>query len=416
MLLIFKLFLVVFQLPKFFYLCKDSVWGVRKACADAFMPVSCVCSRSVRHSELSPLFINLLRDQSRWVRMAAFQALGHFISTFADPSITGLLNYDNGEIVITDPEQLSIRLTELEEQRAKEALDEKQEGEEEEALKLDQGQLMASEKQHESGPQVAPSSTESIEDGSDVAKKSIDEATDSDSLVPPPICDAETVISDSDIVIESSQTAAGHLTETNETSTETNVEDTDGIMELCDPAANDSNGNSIMHDAEVRLISQSFENINLCPEEIRAKSYLDSMLPDVNAENFNSFLFWREPLINLDPEKESSNLIKKTDSSDDGIDDEQVVNCLTGGGLSSLKEDKFHPPEEDDEEDDDDMVNIEPLTGEGDHTLETISKTVDIYDGTALDSITHEVIPSLGGSRGNRSMFFSSLSRTPLKL
>ena len=73
------------------------------------MPVSCVCSPSVRQSELSPLFINLLRDQSRWVRMAAFQALGPFISTFADSTITSLLHNDNGEIVITDAEQLAKR-------------------------------------------------------------------------------------------------------------------------------------------------------------------------------------------------------------------------------------------------------------------------------------------------------------------
>ncbi len=108
---------VLLQLPKFFYLCEDGVWGVRKACADVFMPVSCVCSPSVRRSELSPLFVNLLRDQSRWVRMAAFQALGPFISTFADPSITALLHNDNGEIVITEPETLARRLDELEEER-----------------------------------------------------------------------------------------------------------------------------------------------------------------------------------------------------------------------------------------------------------------------------------------------------------
>merc|ERR1712024_340842 len=100
-------------LPKFFYLCEDGVWGVRKACADVFMPVSCVCSPSVRQSELSPLFVNLLRDQSRWVRMAAFQALGPFISTFADPAITALLQNQNGEIVITDPEQLAERLAKV---------------------------------------------------------------------------------------------------------------------------------------------------------------------------------------------------------------------------------------------------------------------------------------------------------------
>merc|ERR1712038_181133 len=110
--------------PVFYSLCEDSVWGVRKACADVFMPVSCVCSPQVRKQALSPLFINLLRDQSRWVRMAAFQALGPFISTFADPAITALLHNENGEIVITDPDQLAERLNTLEKERASAAAEE----------------------------------------------------------------------------------------------------------------------------------------------------------------------------------------------------------------------------------------------------------------------------------------------------
>merc|ERR1719220_3339543 len=101
-------------LPKFFYLCEDGVWGVRRACADVFMPVSCVCSPPVRKAELAPIFINLLKDQSRWVRMTAYQALGPFISTFADSNITALLHNDNGEIVITDRELLAQRLEDLE--------------------------------------------------------------------------------------------------------------------------------------------------------------------------------------------------------------------------------------------------------------------------------------------------------------
>ena len=51
-------------------LCEDDVWGVRKACAEVFMPLSCVCSPAVRQFELSPLFVNLLRDQSRCVQSA----------------------------------------------------------------------------------------------------------------------------------------------------------------------------------------------------------------------------------------------------------------------------------------------------------------------------------------------------------
>uniref|UniRef100_A0A672RKT7 Serine/threonine-protein phosphatase 4 regulatory subunit 1-like n=1 Tax=Sinocyclocheilus grahami TaxID=75366 RepID=A0A672RKT7_SINGR len=83
-------------MPKFFDLCSDSLWGIRKACAECFMVVSNCTSPEVRRTKLSPLFINLISDQSRWVRQAAFQSLGRFISTFANPSITGLNFYLTG--------------------------------------------------------------------------------------------------------------------------------------------------------------------------------------------------------------------------------------------------------------------------------------------------------------------------------
>uniref|UniRef100_A0A672NWJ7 Protein phosphatase 4, regulatory subunit 1 n=1 Tax=Sinocyclocheilus grahami TaxID=75366 RepID=A0A672NWJ7_SINGR len=73
-------------LPRFFQLCSDNVWGVRKACAECFMTVSSASSPDVRRSKLSSLFISLISDPSRWVRQAAFQSLGPFISTFASPS------------------------------------------------------------------------------------------------------------------------------------------------------------------------------------------------------------------------------------------------------------------------------------------------------------------------------------------
>uniref|UniRef100_A0A6Q2Z5G7 WW-binding domain-containing protein n=1 Tax=Esox lucius TaxID=8010 RepID=A0A6Q2Z5G7_ESOLU len=76
-------------MSKFFDLCSDSLWGIRKACAECFMIVSNSTSPGVRRSKLSPLFISLISDQSRWVRQAAFQSLGRFISTFANPSSTG---------------------------------------------------------------------------------------------------------------------------------------------------------------------------------------------------------------------------------------------------------------------------------------------------------------------------------------
>ncbi|XP_066289778.1 serine/threonine-protein phosphatase 4 regulatory subunit 1-like isoform X1 [Branchiostoma lanceolatum] len=85
-------------LPKFFFLCEDGVWGVRKACAECFMQVSCAVTPEVRKESLAPCFVNLITDQSRWVRMAAFQALGPFISTFADSAMTGLFLTDDGSV------------------------------------------------------------------------------------------------------------------------------------------------------------------------------------------------------------------------------------------------------------------------------------------------------------------------------
>uniref|UniRef100_A0A663MUN9 Putative WW-binding domain-containing protein n=1 Tax=Athene cunicularia TaxID=194338 RepID=A0A663MUN9_ATHCN len=87
-------------IPKFFELCSDSVWGMRKACAECFMAVSYTTSPEVRRSKLSPLFISLISDSCRWVRQAAFQSLGPFISTFANPSSAGLYIREDGTLSI----------------------------------------------------------------------------------------------------------------------------------------------------------------------------------------------------------------------------------------------------------------------------------------------------------------------------
>ncbi|KAK9528674.1 hypothetical protein VZT92_012825 [Zoarces viviparus] len=86
-------------MPKFFDLCSDSLWGIRKACAECFMMVSNSTSPEVRRAKLSPLFISLISDQSRWVRQAAFQSLGRFISTFANPSSAGLHFREDGALL-----------------------------------------------------------------------------------------------------------------------------------------------------------------------------------------------------------------------------------------------------------------------------------------------------------------------------
>ncbi|XP_055943311.1 serine/threonine-protein phosphatase 4 regulatory subunit 1-like isoform X2 [Argiope bruennichi] len=89
-------------LPKFFQLCKDSAWCVRKACTENFMAVSCCVSKEMRNNELAPLYMNLLTDTSRWVRLTAYQALGAFISTFADPDRTGLYYSKDGILTVVD--------------------------------------------------------------------------------------------------------------------------------------------------------------------------------------------------------------------------------------------------------------------------------------------------------------------------
>ncbi|CAM1292720.1 PPP4R1 (predicted), partial [Pycnogonum litorale] len=100
-------------LPKFYYLCEDSVWDVRKACSEVFMAVSCACSLDTRKNDLAPLFINLLCDPSRWVKMSAFQTLGPFISTFADPHTTGL--YYDGVSSICNPNKNTYNFEKTEE-------------------------------------------------------------------------------------------------------------------------------------------------------------------------------------------------------------------------------------------------------------------------------------------------------------
>ncbi|GLV33903.1 Protein phosphatase 2A at 29B [Carabus blaptoides fortunei] len=97
-------------LPCFIELCADEIWGVRKACAEVVMTVSCACSPESRRNTLAPAFARLLQDQSRWVRMSAFQTLGPFISTFADPSIIGLAYNQMGELVLINPAGTEFRI------------------------------------------------------------------------------------------------------------------------------------------------------------------------------------------------------------------------------------------------------------------------------------------------------------------
>lgn len=71
-------------LTVFLALAQDEIWGVRKACCDNIAQVSSRVPSDTRSTQLVPLFERVAEDSSRWVRSAAFQALGPFIATFVD--------------------------------------------------------------------------------------------------------------------------------------------------------------------------------------------------------------------------------------------------------------------------------------------------------------------------------------------
>ncbi|XP_011880997.1 PREDICTED: serine/threonine-protein phosphatase 4 regulatory subunit 1-like isoform X1 [Vollenhovia emeryi] len=87
-------------IPTFVDLCGDRVWNVRKACVEVMMPVSCCLTPEHRRLLLADILAKHLNDDSKWVRISAFQILGPFISTFAKQFADVTYN-KNGELVYT---------------------------------------------------------------------------------------------------------------------------------------------------------------------------------------------------------------------------------------------------------------------------------------------------------------------------
>ena len=235
------------------------------------MPVSCVCSPSVRKTELSPVFVNLLKDQSRWVRMTAYQALGPFISTFADSNITTLLHNDNGEIVITDRELLAQRLEDLEQARAEEQEQEQEKAEQAEgaAEKADGSGQLEDEKE--------PSLSEQVCDDPEAeTTKKESEEEEADSVIHMDIDTDDTDDTDKD------KTDDEHL----------------------------GTSSRIVH-------SKSLGDLSL--EEDRANNYNSSKL--TSSESFNNFLYWRDPLPVLDDLPTEQETEKTSDDKEPTEDD-----------------------------------------------------------------------------------------------
>ena len=242
------------------------------------MPVPCVCSPTVRKSELSPIFINLLKDQSRWVRMTAYQALGPFISTFADSNITALLHNDNGEIVITDREMLAQRLEDLEK------------AEELETSTNVTVKVNNPEEQIESKPEEI-SDADAATQGSSVIAEDKSEKSDCDEN-----STEEHVIS-MDIEEDDCEDSPVQMSSPEQ---ETTTSPSESMHTESEAAAANK------EDKHLRKIVHSKSLDNLSPEEDRAKKYESSQVNSAagstltSSESFNNFLYWRDPLPVLD--------------------------------------------------------------------------------------------------------------------
>jgi len=299
-------------LSKFLYLCDDAVWGVRKACADVFMPVSCVCSPQIRKKELAPLFVNLLRDQSRWVRMTAYQALGPFISTFADSQITALLHNDNGEIVITDRDLLSDRLDELEQIRAEQKENEVENPSEQQQQQADQSIITPSSSSSPSPKPSSPSSSGTLS-SSESTKESVIE-TESSSIAS---SSSNHVVEDMDLshddVNENNTEAVGASSSTTTTTTTTKLvhSRSEGDLSLEEERAKAYNSKN----------QENNNNNNTTPQSVAGSSTSGGSL--TSSESFNNFLYWRDPvpiLEDIPSKSEDMKSKKESEESDQGGD------------------------------------------------------------------------------------------------
>ncbi|XP_057333338.1 serine/threonine-protein phosphatase 4 regulatory subunit 1-like isoform X3 [Microplitis mediator] len=95
-------------LPAYINLCKDPVWTVRKSCAEVIVSVACCVPIELRRTTLSTILASHLEDESKWVRLSAYQMLGPFISTFAR-KFTGIAYNHYGELILTDQHGTELR-------------------------------------------------------------------------------------------------------------------------------------------------------------------------------------------------------------------------------------------------------------------------------------------------------------------
>jgi len=77
--------------PVYLALSRDDIWGVRKACAESICQMSEGITPEYRTTALFEIFERFTEDVSRWVRVAAYQQLGAFISTYQKGEVSSAL-------------------------------------------------------------------------------------------------------------------------------------------------------------------------------------------------------------------------------------------------------------------------------------------------------------------------------------
>ena len=233
--------------------------------------------------------------------MTAYQALGPFISTFADSNITALLHNDNGEIVITDRELLAQRLEDLEkaaEETSTTTVTVKVNNPEEqvESMLLDtEAAATAANDKTEAETSASEESKESsviVEDKSDNSLDCDDDATKN-------ITEEGHVIN---MDIEEDD-AEDHRQMSPEV---TSPSPLSVQQQSLQPEVNNKE-----EDKHLRKIVHSKSLDDLSPEENRAKQYESSQVTAntgkdavagqlTSSESYNNFLYWRDPLPVLD--------------------------------------------------------------------------------------------------------------------
>ena len=63
------------------------VWLVRKSCVETIVEISKITDISLRNSNFTPIMLNFLKDENKWVKIAAYKNLGPFIASLEPTTI-----------------------------------------------------------------------------------------------------------------------------------------------------------------------------------------------------------------------------------------------------------------------------------------------------------------------------------------